>query len=324
MFARNVAVAAAIVTMMKVFVAGASGVIGRHLVPLLAHAGHEVTGMTRSPRRAEGIRAQGAGAVVCDAFDAEALRAAVAAANPDAVIHELTDLPIAMEPRKFKTQLAPTNRLRREGTRNLLAAARAAGVNRVLAQSIAFAYAPEGDWVKDEDARLAVDAPPPMHAAIGAIAELEQQVLEFGGVVLRYGYFYGPGTQFAPDGFYAGLARKRQLPVLGSGEGRWSFIHVDDAAAATVAALEHASPGVYNIVDDDPARTREWVPVYAASVGAKRPWTLPAWIGRLAAGRTAVTGMTEARAASNAKAKRELGWTPQHASWRDGFRTAAG
>jgi nucleoside-diphosphate-sugar epimerase len=308
---------------MKVFVAGATGVIGRRLTPLLIDAGHEVTGMTRSTKRAEGLSAQGAEAVVCDAYDAEALREALMAARPEAVIHQLTDIPPALDPRKYRKQLAGTNRLRREGTRNLLAAAKEAGVGRVVAQSIAFAYAPVGDWIKDEEAPLALDAPPPMDEPVAAIAELERQVLEAGGIVLRYGFFYGPGTAFAPGGYYETLARKRQFPILGRGPGRWSFIHVDDAASATVAALTSGAPGAYNIVDDDPAEAREWIPVYAESVGARRPFRIPVWIGRLAAGPAAVAGMTTQRAAGNAKAKRELGWAPAHPSWREGFRTAA-
>ena len=309
---------------MRVFLAGATGVIGRSLVGLLQDAGHEVTGMTRSPERAQQLRGRGAEAVVCDALDADAVRATMLAAEPEALIHELTDIPPDLQPRKFKTQLAATNRLRREGTRNLVAAAGDAGIGRIVAQSIAFAYAPEGDWVVDERAPLALEAPPPMDATTQAIAELERQVLEAGGIVLRYGFFYGPGTAFASNGFYAELVRKRQFPVIGSGEGRWSFIHVDDAARATVAAIERGSPGVYNIVDDDPVTAREWIPVYATAMGAKRPLRVPKWIGRLAGGRAAVAGMTTQRAASNAKAKRELGWAPEHASWRDGFRTAAG
>ncbi len=184
-------------------------------------------------------------------------------------------------------------------------------------------YAPEGAWVKDKDAPLAIDAPPPMSEAVAAVVDLETQVLEAGGIVLRYGYFYGPGTQFGPDGFSAELARKRQLPVIGSGDACWSFIHVDDAAAATVAALEQGSSGVYNIVDDEPAPARDWVPVYAASVGAKPPRRLPAWLARLVGGPAGAAVMTTQRRASNAKATRELGWTPRYGSWRDGFRAGA-
>ncbi len=312
---------------MKVFVAGACGVIGRTLVGMLVRDGHEVVGTTRKPDRAQGLRQLGATPVICDVLDGDAVAGAVADAKPAAVIHELTDLPPRLEPRKYKQQLTGTNRIRREGTRNLVAAAKAAGVQRLLAQSIAFAYAPTGDWVKDEDAPLALDSPPPMDAAIGAVAELERHVLESGGIVLRYGFFYGPGTQFAPDGFYAELARKRRFPVIGKGEGRWSFIHVQDAASATIAALKNGSPGVYNIVDDEPAAACEWMPAYAIAMGAKRPFRVPTWIGRLGGGSVAVAGMTTQRAASNAKAKRELGrggWALQYPSWRDGFRTAAG
>jgi len=308
---------------MKILVTGSAGFIGGYLVEELLDAGHEVVGTTRAAQRADELRAAGAEPVVCDALDAEALMSAVTSARPQAVIHELTNLPTRMEPRKFGTQLAATNHLRREGTRNLVAAAQAAGAGRIVAQSIAFAYATEGDWIKSEDAPLGVDAQPPMGEAIGAVAELERQVLEAGGTVLRYGYFYGPGTQFHAHGFYGELARKRQFPIVGSGQGRWSFIHIDDAAQATVDALERGQPGVYNIVDDDPAPVSEWAPAFAASVGAKRPFRVPAWLGRLVAGRTAVEGMTQARGASNAKAKRELGWTPHHASWRDGFGASA-
>jgi 2-alkyl-3-oxoalkanoate reductase len=309
---------------MRVFIAGATGVIGRSLVGLLTEAGHEVTGMTRSRERADDLRARGADAVVCDALDSQALRAAVVDARPEAVIHELTELPLRLEPRKYKRQLAATNRLRREGTANLVAAYKEAGARRLIAQSIAFVYAPSGDWVKDEQAPLALSAPAPMDEAAASIADLEGRVLDVDGIVLRYGFFYGPGTQFASDGFYAEQARKRRFPVIGSGQGCWSFIHVQDAAAATVAALERGAAGVYNIVDDDPAPVSEWVPAYAESLGAKPPMRLPAWIGRLAGGTAAVAGMTTQRAASNAKARRELGWEPQHASWRDGFRTASG
>jgi nucleoside-diphosphate-sugar epimerase len=229
-----------------------------------------------------------------------------------------------MQPRDYKTALVPTNRLRHEGTRNLIAAAQAAGATRFVAESVAFAYEPSGPWVKDEQEPLAVDSPPPMDRVIGALASLERQVGDAGGIVLRYGFLYGPGTWFASDGLFARMARRRMFPVLGSGEGRWSFIHADDAATATVAALERGAAGVYNIVDDEPARAADWIPAYASAMGARRPLHLPAWIGRLAAGGTAVRGMTEQRGASNVKAKSELGWEPRYASWRDGFRTAGG
>src|SRR5437764_4674 len=243
--------------------------------------------MTRSPGRADELRATGVEAVICDVFDARALEAAVVEAKPEAVVHELTDLPKRPEPRKYKTQLASTKKIRSEGTRNLVAAARVAGARRFVAQSIAFAYEASGDWVKDESAPLALGSPPPMDEVIGAVAELERLVLEFGGLVLRYGLFYGSATVFANDGFYAELARKRRLPVIGSGSGMSSFVHVDDAAKATVAALERGSSGVYNVVDDDPAPAREWVPAYAQAIGAPSPMPLPRWVGRLAAASSA-------------------------------------
>ncbi|HEY2770606.1 MAG TPA: NAD(P)-dependent oxidoreductase [Solirubrobacteraceae bacterium] len=309
---------------MRIFVAGATGVIGRGLVALLIEAGHEVTGMTRSPARADRLLELGCEAAVCDALDGSAVREAVSSARPDAVIHVLTAIPPDMQPRDYKTALVPTNRLRHEGTRNLIAAAQAAGATRFVAESVAFAYEPSGPWVKDEQEPLAVDSPPPMDRVIGALASLERQVGDAGGIVLRYGFLYGPGTWFASDGLFARMARRRMFPVLGSGEGRWSFIHADDAATATVAALERGAAGVYNIVDDEPARAADWIPAYASAMGARRPLHLPAWIGRLAAGGTAVRGMTEQRGASNVKAKSELGWEPRYASWRDGFRTAGG
>lgn len=308
---------------MRVFVAGATGAIGRPLVELLLQGGHEVVGMTRSPQRAEELRARGAEAVVCDALDPRGVGQAMGNVQPEALIHELTELPARLHPRRYRTQLAATNRLRREGTANLLAGAREAGTGRIMAQSIAFAYAPTGDWVKEEEAPLALEAPAPMDAAVAAVAELEHRVLEVGGIVLRYGFFYGPGTLFASDGFYAQLVRRRALPVLGSGGGRWSFVHVRDAAAATVAALERGSPGVYNIVDDDPAPAFEWVPGYASALGARTPRRLPTWLGRLAGGPVAIAAMTAQRGATNAKAKRDLGWSPSHRSWRDGFQEAA-
>jgi nucleoside-diphosphate-sugar epimerase len=309
---------------MRVFVAGATGVIGRSLVPLLVQEGHEVTGLTRREERADLIRELGAEPAIADAFDPDGLRDAVVAARPEVVVHELTDIPRSVDPKSFAEQFERNNRLRREGTRNLLAAARAAGATRFLAESVAFAYQPVGDWVKDENAPLALGSPPPMDEIIGALASLESQVLEAGGTVLRYGFIYGPGTQLASDGMYAGFVRKRLFPIVGSGDGRWSFIHADDAAGATVAALARGNPGVYNVVDDEPARVADWLPVYAAALGAGRPLHIPAWMGRLVGGSVAVMGMTEQRGASNAKAKVELGWQPKYASWRDGFRAAGG
>jgi 2-alkyl-3-oxoalkanoate reductase len=306
---------------MRVFVAGASGVIGRPLLPRLVAAGHEVTGMTRRAERAEEIRAVGATAVVCDVFDAAALTAALAAAKPEAVIHALTALPHRFNPKS--DYLAPTNEIRVTGTRNLLAAAQAAGARRVLAESIAFLYRPEGSWVKDEEAPAFTDAPGIFGPAYGAALDLERQVLGTAGIeglVLRCGWLYGPGTFYDRDGSQAEDVRKRRLPIVGAAGGTFSFVHADDVATAFLAALERGAPGVYNVVDDEPARVSEWLPVAAAGAGAKPPRHLPAWLGRLAAGEAGMSMMTQIRGCSNAKAKAELGWEPVWPTWRDGFR----
>jgi nucleoside-diphosphate-sugar epimerase len=309
---------------MRVFVAGATGAIGRPLVPALIAAGHEVTGTTRSEERAEGVRAAGARAAVCDALDADALHTAVAEAAPEVVVHELTALPDRFNPRD-KQMYAPTNRLRRDGTRNLIAAARAAGARRIVCQSIAFAYAPgERPEVKDEDAPLALEAPLPFGDSVRTIDEMERAVVGadgLEGLVLRYGWFYGPGTYLADDGSVARDVRRRRLPVIGKGIGLYSFVHVDDAASATIAAVERGAPGVYNVVDDEPAPQREWLPRYADAIGAKKPLRVPVWIARLAMGKIATMADVQA-GASNAKAKRELGWEPRWRSWREGFREA--
>lgn len=305
---------------MKAFVAGASGALGRPLVRQLVAAGHEVTGMTRREERAAGLRELGAEAVVCDVFDAAALNEVVAAAAPEVVIHALTALPPSFKPKS--DYLAATNRVRTEGTRNLVAAARAAGAQRLIAESVAFFYEPEGDWVKDEEARLFVEPPGRFAAGRDALVELEQQVtgaegLE--GVVLRFGWFYGPGTYYAADGSMAEETRKRRNPIVGAGTGRFSFVHIDDAATAIVAALDHGSPGIYNVVDNEPAQLREWLPLYAEALGAKPPRRVPVWLARLAAGPDLAGAAISMRGASNAKAKRELGWQPAHPSWRTGF-----
>jgi nucleoside-diphosphate-sugar epimerase len=308
---------------MRVFVAGASGAIGRPLVRQLVAAGHEVTGMTRRQKRAEEIRAAGAAAAVCDVFDRDALREAVVEAGPEAVIHVLTDLPQRYDPKS--DYLAATNRIRVEGTRNLIAAARAAGARRIVAESIAFAYRPQGGWVKDEEAPLFEDAPGRFGVAFGAVAELERQVLgEAGieGVVLRYGWLYGPGTYYDRGGQQAEEVMRRRFPVVGKGTGTFSFIHADDAAGATVAALERGTSGVYNVVDDEPAPSSEWLPVYAAALGAKPPRRVPAWLARLVAGKDVAAAAVAMRGASNAKVRRELGWEPAHPSWRQGFADA--
>jgi 2-alkyl-3-oxoalkanoate reductase len=310
----------------KVFVAGASGAIGRPLVRQLLAAGHEVTGTTRRHDRAEEIRVAGATAVVCDVFDRPALDAAVEAAAPDAVVNQLTSLPQDYNPRKA-TFYEATNRVRREGGRNLLEASGAAGVRRFLTQSIAFLYAPEGDWVKDEEARPFVEAPGHFGSAVKTMLEHEREVTEspdFAGLVLRYGQFYGPGTYFAPSGHLGREVRRRRFPIVGPGTGTFSFLHVEDAAAATLAALERGEAGVYNVVDDEPARLSEWLPVYADALGAKVPRRVPVWLAKLVAGGTVASSAIELRGASNAKAKRQLAWEPRYPSWRQGFREALG
>ncbi|HEX8854426.1 MAG TPA: NAD(P)-dependent oxidoreductase [Thermoleophilaceae bacterium] len=312
---------------MRVFVAGAAGVIGRSLVPMLVKAGHEVTGGTRSEARADDIRAMGAEPVIRDVFDAEAVKRAVAAARPEVLINELTALPTSINPRARSEQFAGTNRLRREASRILMDAAAEAGARRVVAQSIAFVYRLTGEGLKSEDDDLFLEAPPPSGEVVAAVAELERNVTRddrVEGVVLRYGYFYGPGTAYARDGSFADLARRRRLAIVGPGTGVFSFIHVDDAARATVAALDRGSSGIYNVVDDDPAPVRDWVPAFAEAVGAPKPRRVPAWLARVVAGRYTVELMTASRGASNAKAHAELGLDLRFPSWREGFREGLG
>jgi len=311
----------------RVFLAGATGVIGRRLVPQLLAAGHQVTGMTRSPDRARELRTAGVEPVVADAFDAQAVRAAVSDAHPEAVIHQLTSLPARIDPRRLERDFATNDRLRGEGTRILVEAARAAGARRILAQSIAFSYVPgpSGTLHREQDPLLSgSDAPKPFRRSAQALRELERAVLDADGVVLRYGYLYGPASSVSKDGSMGRDLSRRRLPIVGAGQGVWSFIHVDDAARATVAALTSGGPGPYNVVDDDPAPVSQWLPALAEAVGAPRPLRVPAVLARLAAGSYGVAIMTRAQGASNALAKRELGWTPEHPSWREGFRTALG
>ncbi len=308
---------------MRVFVAGASGAIGRPLLPRLVAAGHEVTGMTRCEERLEGIRAAGANAVRCNVFSPQEVDNALHQAEPEVVVHLLTSLPSRLDYRGKGDPLGPTNRLRSEGTRNLLAAARAVGARRVVAESVAFLYAQEGDWVKDEGAPLFTGAPAPFGDAVDALVELERQVGEAEGIeglVLRYGWLYGPGTYFDRDGSQTEETLKRRAPIVGRGDGIFSFVQVEDAAAATVAAVERGAPGAYNVVDDEPAPIREWLPAFAEAIGAKRPRRVPVWLARLIAGPAAAAMATQLRGASNAKAKRELDWQPSYPSWRQGFR----
>ncbi len=312
---------------MRVFLAGATGVIGRRLLPLLLAEGHQVTGMTRSSERVEQLRAAGAEAVVADAFDAEELRRVVAEARPDAVIHQLTSIPPRIDPRKMQRDFATNDRLRSEGTANLVAAAKAAGVTRLIAQSVAFFYAPgpPGTVHPERDPLLREgQAPGPVKRSAKALVSLERTVLDAGGTVLRYGYFYGPGSAISREGSTGREVARGRLPIVGSGAGVWSFIHVDDAAAATVAALGADKSGVFNVVDDEPARVAEWIPALARALGASKPRKVPALLARVLAGSYGVALMTEAQGASGALAKRELGWRPRYASWREGFETALG
>jgi 2-alkyl-3-oxoalkanoate reductase len=310
---------------MRIFVAGATGVIGRRLVPMLVERGHEVTAMTRSPGKADQIRAAGATPVVRDVFDAEGLRADVVSAAPEVVVHELTDLPADVDPRRAAEQLEGNDRIRKEGTRNLVDAALAAGTRRMIAQSIAFVYEMDGAGLKTEDDPLSDAAPFPWSRTVRAVHALEDAVTKtdgIEGIVLRYGFFYGPGSSYARGGYYAREVQRRRFPIVGKGSGVFSFIHVDDAAAATVAAVEHGKPGIYNVVDDEPAPLREWLPVYAEALGAKKPWRVPRFIARIAAGAYTSRMATELRGASNQRAKAELYWRPRFASWRQGFREA--
>jgi nucleoside-diphosphate-sugar epimerase len=307
---------------MKVFVAGASGVIGRQLLPRLVAAGHEVVGMTRSDSKTAAISGQGATPVVADALDREQVMAAVVDSQPDVIIHELTALE-AVDLRHFERSFQLTNRLRTEGTDHLLAAAERAGVRRFVAQSYAsWPYARTGGPVKTERDPLDPSPPTEKRAALDAIRHLEAAVTGADwteGIVLRYGGFYGPGTTMSPGGEHFEMVRKRRFPVVGDGAGVWSFVNVADAAEATVAAITRGAPGIYNVVDDEPATVAEWLPALARALNARKPWHVPLFVGRLVGGDVAVVMMTEIRGASNAKAKRELGWQPRHSSWRQGF-----
>jgi nucleoside-diphosphate-sugar epimerase len=306
---------------MRVFLAGATGAIGRRLLPQLVARDHQVTATTRSRDKLDELRALVAEAVVMDGLDAVAVGEAVARAEPDAIIHQMTALAGKPDLKHFDRWFARTNELRTRGTEHLLAAASAAGVARFIAQSFTgWTNIREGGPVKTEEDPLDPHPAKAQRESLAAIRFLEEAVLEapLEGIVLRYGSFYGPGASEA----LVELIRKRRMPIVGGGDGVWSWIHLDDAAAATVAALERGRRGVYNVVDDDPAMASECLPYFAEVVGAKPPLRVPAWLGRLAAGGAAVGLMTEARGASNAKARRELGWQPVWSSWREGFRHA--
>jgi nucleoside-diphosphate-sugar epimerase len=319
---------------MKVFVAGATGALGRQLVPQLVARGHEVVGMTRTESKQDLLRSLGARPVVADALDPDAVAQAVASSEPEVIVHQLTALSGKMRLRDARhperaAASIMTNRLRTEGTEHLLAAGRAMGARRFVAQSIAIFYDRTGGPVQTEADSLDHDPPAALRPGLEAILHLEQAVttIEWGeGLALRYGGFYGPGTgiSLAPDAVIGAPIRKRRFPLVGGGGGIWSWVHIDDAAAATAAAVERGRPGVYNVVDDEPAPVREWLPVLASALDAKPPRRVPRWLVRLAAGESAAVMMTEVRGASNAKAKRELGWHLRYPSWRLGFAQGLG
>ena len=307
---------------MRIFVAGATGAIGRRLVPQLAARGHSVTATTRTAEKVDMLRSLGAEPVVVDGLDAVAVGEAVARAEPDAIVHQMTALAGTPNLKHFDAWFAVTNELRTQGTQHLIAAATAAGVKRLVAQSYAgWNNARDDGPVKTEDDPLDPHPPAEQAKSLAAIRFLEDAVLAapLEGIVLRYGSFYGPGDSES----LVEMIRKRKLPIIGAGTGIWSWIHLDDAAAATVAAVEHGTRGIYNVVDDEPAPVSDWLPYLAEIVGAKPPRRVPVWLGRLAAGEVGVSMMTQIRGSSNAKARRELRWQPAWRSWREGFRQVA-
>jgi nucleoside-diphosphate-sugar epimerase len=308
---------------MRILVAGATGAIGRRLVPALLTAGHSVIGMSHSFGKASLITALGAEPLIVDALDRAAVVDAIHRTGPDVVIHELTAIPPALDLRKFGRQFETTNLLRTQATDYLLAGARDAGVRRFIAQSFAgWPFARLGNMVKFEDAPLDPNPPRLLRSTLQAIQHLEAAVVAapMEGIVLRYGAFYGPGTSVAMDGAITEAVRRRAFPIVGPGTGMWSWVHIDDAASATALAVERAAPGIYNIVDDDPAPVAEWLPALAAIIGAKPPRRIPTWLGKLLVGEHAVVLMNEIRGASNLKAKKQFGWRPDWPTWRHGFR----
>lgn len=304
---------------MRVLVAGATGVIGRALVPLLASVGHDVIGLSRSAGRSTFLEQAGARAVVADALDAAALDRAVREAAPDAVVHLLTAIPADLNPRKMPRQFALTDRLRTEGTRNLIEAAHRAGARRVITQSVAFAYDPDGDGLANEDTPLWQAPPKPFRRSLDALRELERRTDDAGGLVLRFGHLYGPGSAFDTDGQFVRQIRDGKLPLVGGGSATFSFTHAHDAATAVVAALDKNTTGVLNIVDNDPARMSAWVPEVARILGAPAPKRLPAFVARLVVGGWGAAYMTRLRGADNARARLTLDWRPRHTSWRTGL-----
>lgn len=313
---------------MRIFVAGAGGAVGRQLVPMLVEAGHEVTGTTHSPDKADALRRVGARPVVVDAFDASAVRAAVGEAAPEVLVHQMTALSGPQDLRRFDRTFALTNRLRTEGTEILLAAARAVGTRRFVVQSFTGWTNPRvGGAVKTEEDGLDEHPTKASRETLAALRRLESTVegaSDVEGVALRYGFLYGPGTGFAPGGDVLEMVRKRRLPLVGGGRGIWSFLHVHDAATAAVAALDGSATGVFNVVDDDPAPVSQWLPYLAETIGVKPPMPVPAWLVLPMIGEHGVSTMTQIRGSSNAKARRVLGWKPRYGSWRQGFREALG
>lgn len=313
---------------MKVFVAGGSGAIGKRLVPQLLADGYEVTAMTRSGSKTGALRALGASVAVADALDRGGVMQAVMRAEPDVVIHQLTGLAGVKSIRNFDQEFALTNRLRTVGIDHLLDAAQAAGARRFIAQSYgSWIYERTGSGLKTEEDSLDPHPPAKQVKSLEAIRYLESRVVGakgIEGIALRYGGFYGPDTSLSDDGDMTEMVRKRRFPIVGDGAGVWSLVHVDDAASATIAAMERGAPGIYNIVDDEPVRAADWLPDLARVLGAKPPRRVPVWVGRLAAGEVGISMMTQIRGASNAKAKRELGWVPRYRSYREGFRSGCG
>jgi len=312
---------------MRIFVAGATGAVGRALIPALLSAGHVVTGMTRSPEKADALRRAGAEPVVADGLNARAVRAAVISARPEVIIDQMTDLATVTDLRHFDRAFANTNRLRTEGTDHLLLAAREAEVKRFIAQSFCgWTFSRDEGAVKTETDAVDPDLPRELASTFDALRYLEQIVAKSihpEGIVLRYGSLYGPTTGMLSRAMTDEI-RHRRVPLIGNGDGWWSFVHVDDAASAAVAAIEHGKPGqIYNIADDEPARVSEWLPALAGILNVKPPFHIPVWVGRLLAGEHTAAMMTQVKAASNAKAKRELGWQPVHRSWRQGFAEAS-
>jgi nucleoside-diphosphate-sugar epimerase len=310
---------------MKVFVAGATGAVGKRLVPELVKRGHEVVGMTRSPEKEELVRELGAEPAFADGLDAAAVRQAVERAEPEAIVHQMTALGEAKSFRRFDRDFAGANELRTKGLDNLLGAARAVGTKRFIAQSYGnWNYERTGTEPKTEEDPLDPNPPANQTKTLEAIRYLEDAVTGADyveGIALRYGNFYGPGTVFAEDGDLVEMVRKRKLPVVGDGGGVWSFIHVDDVATITAAALDQGKRGIYNASDDAPSPVAEWLPGLAQAVGAKPPRHVPTWVGRIATGEVGASMMTQIRGASNAKARRELDWAPKYPSWREGFRS---